>query len=579
MTRRRSRGEYIILASKMAKKFINEPSACVEEMVQGIVAAHSDRVVRLEGFHVLLHRQIATVKLSQVVLLSGGGSGHEPAHAGYIGDGMLSGAVLGGVFASPSIASIYAAIRAAAGPSGVLLIVKNYTGDRINFGQAALMARADLGVPVEMVVVADDSALPEGKGITGGRGVAGTVFVHKVAGAAAVAGLPLAEVAAAAREAAEAVRTLGTALTTCTVPGTAPSDRLDAQTMEMGLGIHGEPGMRQMPVAQSGAIAAEMLAVIWSRMGAQKPSKVALMVNNLGGTPTLEMYVMANDAVKFIKETLGVEPVRVLVGPFMTSLEMQGISLSLLNVDDPLLLSRLDAPTTAAAWHAPSTLAPQALPMVTLPPSAQADADGAVPSGAVGGSEEVPSALVRAVCTALDEAEPQLTEWDQVAGDGDCGITFQRGAKEVFAKVEGYPLSSGAATFGAVADSISASMGGTSGALLEIFFRAGKVHLLEKPNDFAGAFVKGSAAIQDIGGASEGMRTMLDALLPASRVLADSGDWKLAVEAAEAGAEATVSMKALAGRSNYISEELLATVPDPGAKAVAIAMRAGFAAI
>lgn len=563
----------------MAKKFINDPAACVEDMVQGIVAAHSDRLVRLEGFHVLLHRQISTVKMSQVTLLSGGGSGHEPAHAGFIGDGMLSGAVLGGVFASPSIASIYAAIRAAAGPSGVLLIVKNYTGDRINFGQAALMAQAELGVPVEMVCVADDSALPEGKGITGGRGVAGTVFVHKIAGAAAAAGLPLAAVAAAARDAAEAVRTLGTALTTCTVPGTAPSDRLSSNMMEMGLGIHGEPGMKQMPVAPSADIVAEMLGVVWGRMGSTKPKKVALLVNNLGGTPALEMYVVANDAVKFIKETLGAEPVRVLVGPFMTSLEMQGISLSLFNVDAPLTLSRLDAPTTAAAWLAPSTIPPTAVPAVALPPAAAAADGGDVGgSAAAAGPEVVPSAVLHAVCAALDGAESQLTAWDQVAGDGDCGITFQRGAKEVAGKISSYPLSSGAATFGALADSISASMGGTSGALLEIFFRAGKVRLLEDPTDFAGAFVKGSAAIKDIGGADEGYRTMLDALLPAAKVLADGGGWKAAVEAAEAGAEATMAMEALAGRSNYINKELLATVPDPGAKAVAIAMRSGLAA-
>lgn len=560
----------------MAKKFINEAPDCVEEMVQGILAVHSDRMVRLEGYHVLLHKDITTLKSAQVTLLSGGGSGHEPAHAGYIGDGMLSGAVLGGVFASPSIASIYAAICAAAGSHGVLLIVKNYTGDRINFGQAALMAKSELGIAVEMVVVADDSALPEGKGITGGRGVAGTVFVHKAAGAAAAAGLSLAAVAGVAREAANAVRTLGTALTTCTVPGTMPSDRLDSVTMEMGLGIHGEPGLKQMKVVPCAAIVSEMLQVIWDRMGPRKPEKVALLINNLGGTPLLEMYVVANDAVKFVKESLGADPVRVLVGPFMTSLEMQGVSLSLLAVDDPLLLARIDAPTNASAWLPPSTSSPEARPLINVAPAPAKFNDGdSSGTSSAKGAHGISVGVVNAICTALDDAETRLTAWDQVAGDGDCGITFKRGAKQVAASVTSYPLNDDAATFGAIADSISASMGGTSGALLEIFFRAGKVHLLENPRDFKGAFSEGSMAIKSIGGADEGMRTMLDALLPASRVLVAGGSWKNAVEAAEAGSKATMEMEALAGRSNYISKELLSTVPDPGAMAVAIALRAG----
>ena len=227
-------------------------------MVRGVTAVHADRLARLAGFHVLLHRDIEVLRENQVTLLSGGGSGHEPAHAGYIGDGMLSGAILGGVFASPSTSSVLAAIRAAAGPKGVLLIVKNYTGDRINFGQAALMAQSE-GIAVETVVVADDCALPPGKGITGGRGVAGTVLVHKIAGAAAASGADLAGVAAAARDAAELVKSLGTAMTTCTVPGTAPSNRLDSSTIEIGLGIHGEPGIRQSPWKPAAELAEEMV--------------------------------------------------------------------------------------------------------------------------------------------------------------------------------------------------------------------------------------------------------------------------------------------------------------------------------
>eukprot|EP00037_Helgoeca_nana_P030497 m.377545 g.377545 ORF g.377545 m.377545 type:complete len:239 (-) comp28206_c0_seq4:1591-2307(-) len=213
-------------------------------MVAGVLAT-TPSLRKVVGHNVLVRADIETIRCTQVTLISGGGSGHEPAHAGYIGAGMLSAAVLGGMFASPSVGAILAAIRTCTvrGAPGCLLIVKNYTGDRLNFGLALEKARAD-GLDVEMVVVADDCALPRDKGITGRRGVAGTVFVHKVAGAAAETGLPLDSVHAEAMSAADSVGTLGVALTTCTLPGQPVSDRLSGSKIEIGLGIHGESGIR-----------------------------------------------------------------------------------------------------------------------------------------------------------------------------------------------------------------------------------------------------------------------------------------------------------------------------------------------
>eukprot|EP01035_Chromulina_nebulosa_P031495 gene31495-41993_t len=209
------------------KKLLNRAEDCVFEASEGLLKLDT-RIKRLGALNVLVRADIEAVKLDSVTILTGGGSGHEPAHAGYIGDGMLSCAVLGNVFASPAVTAILAGIKCIAGPKGVLLIVKNYTGDRLNFGMAMERAK-QLGIKAMMVVVADDVALPEGKGITGGRGIAGTVFVHKVAGAMAARGASLEEVHAAAKAAAEQIGSLGVALTTCTLPGAlTSSSRLSA---------------------------------------------------------------------------------------------------------------------------------------------------------------------------------------------------------------------------------------------------------------------------------------------------------------------------------------------------------------
>ncbi len=326
------------------KKLINDPDRVVEEMLEGLVAIHPG-LQRLAGELVVIRADAEGVRARQVGLISGGGSGHEPAHAGYIGRGMLSAAVAGDVFTSPGPDAVFAAIRAVAGPRGALLIVKNYTGDRLNFGLAAERARAE-GITVEMVVVADDVALAGGGGHAGRRGLAGTILVHKVAGAVAEAGASLAEVAAEARDAASAVRTMGVALTPCTVPAAGqPGFSLGEAEVELGLGIHGEPGVRRVPIEPADALVDRLMGPILAEIAG---GRVVLLVNNLGGTPTMELAIVARHAIDVL-ERGGKRVERVYAGTFLSALEMAGVSLTVLPVDDQRL-ARLDAPTDAPAW-------------------------------------------------------------------------------------------------------------------------------------------------------------------------------------------------------------------------------------
>ena len=339
------------------KKLINRPEAVVEEMIEGLVAVHPGLGSGLPGQTVAgPRRRRLTVRGRRVALISGGGSGHEPAHAGYVGRGMLSAAVAGEVFTSPSPDAVLAAIRAVTGAPGALLIVKNYTGDRLNFGLAAEMARAD-GLRVEMVIVADDVALAASAENAGRRGLAGTIFVHKVAGAAAEAGAGLAEVAAEARAAAESVATMGVALTPCIIPAAGrPGFTLGTDEIELGLGIHGEPGVRRGPLEPADALVDRLLDAILAdacananarfRLGRGIP--VALLVNNLGATPNLELAIVARRAIAGL-EARGLVLERAIAGTFLSALEMAGVSLSVLRVDDARL-ARLDAPTDAPAW-------------------------------------------------------------------------------------------------------------------------------------------------------------------------------------------------------------------------------------
>mmetsp|Transcript_11759 Transcript_11759/g.25383 ORF Transcript_11759/g.25383 Transcript_11759/m.25383 type:complete len:618 (+) Transcript_11759:114-1967(+) len=608
------------------KKFLNDPSNAVDEFIAGLLLQYPNHLRKLANHHVLLHSSFATQQKSNhpnaksVSLLSGGGSGHEPSHAGFIGRNMLSGAILGGIFASPSVSSILAAIRAVTLPTsqggkGCLLIVKNYTGDRLNFGMACELANAE-GLAVKMVVVADDCALERKKGITGARGVAGTVLVHKAAGGAAGEGMDLDAVVGVAEAVAEGVGSMGVALGAVTIPGAEEvNDRLadtneeGENMMEIGLGIHGEAGLRQCSLMSCNEIAEEMLKAV-QNYGREVDSQIVplyeagdellVLVNNLGGTSNFEMSLLARSLVSQLEKEAGCKATRVLVGSFMTSFDMQGASVSILPLTGKSkdALSLIDADTDAPGWanvdawtngaiRPSGTEIDEVLGIASIE---SGTGTASLPPVLIDNFVDVACTILASSCKALIKAEPLLTKYDTIVGDGDCGITMERGAKEISQRLESgtLRLDHPSQLFADLADAVSASMGGTSGILLELMFRKASTSLLSSTDaegitssDMAEAFRSGVEAVSFYGGAQEGSRTMLDALVPASTVLlsgkggsaaANIGE---AAEAARKGVDATAAMDcAEAGRSNYLSKDVLRGTPDPGAVAVAVVLEA-----
>ena len=327
------------------KKLINEIDNIVDEMLDGMTAAYPQYVKRLDGLEVLVR---AGGSEGKVALVSGGGSGHEPAHGGFVGKGMLDGAVAGAVFTSPTPDQVYEAIMAANGGKGVLLVIKNYTGDVMNFEMAADMA-ADEGVEVEKVVVADDVAVENSTWTTGRRGIAGTIFVHKLAGACAEAGGDLAEVKRIAEKVIANVRSMGMAVDACTVPAAGkPSFDLAEDEIEIGIGIHGEPGVNREKISSVNEISDKLLAKILDEGIYNEGDEVAVMVNGMGGTPLMELFV-ANKHIAEVLAGKGIKIYKTLVGNYMTSLDMEGFSITLLKLDDELK-PLLDAPADTPAF-------------------------------------------------------------------------------------------------------------------------------------------------------------------------------------------------------------------------------------
>lgn len=323
------------------KKIINKPEDVVTEMLQGLVKAHPG-LVYTPGVEVISRKEPGC----QVGIVSGGGSGHEPAHAGYVGKGMLSAAVAGNVFASPSPDRVLEGIHLANTGKGVLLVIKNYSGDIMNFTMAQELAEME-DIPVRSVVVRDDVAVPDSTFSTGRRGIAGTVFVHKCAGAKAAAGGSLDEVADVAQKVADNVRSMGFAMTACTLPGVGtPGFVLAENEIEVGMGIHGEPGVEKTDIKPSREIARILVDKILNDYDFSD-GEVALMVNGLGGTPLMELYIVENDVQNYLADK-GIKVYRTYVGSYMTSLEMAGCSVSILKLDEELK-ELLDAPCDTPA--------------------------------------------------------------------------------------------------------------------------------------------------------------------------------------------------------------------------------------
>ncbi|MBL9073238.1 dihydroxyacetone kinase subunit DhaK [Tabrizicola sp.] len=529
------------------KQFVNRKENVVTEALDGLLRTGSGRLARLDGYpHIKVVLRTDWDK-SKVALVSGGGSGHEPAHAGFVGQGMLTAAVCGDVFASPSVDAVLAGILAVTGKPGCLLIVKNYTGDRLNFGLAAERARA-FGLKVSMVIVDDDVALPD---LPQARGVAGTLFVHKIAGAMAESGADLDTITAAAQTVIRGAISIGMSLDTCTVPGSPKEDRISAGKAELGLGIHGEAGIEQVDF--SGARSA-MQMVAEKLLPHAGPGDHVALLNNLGSTTPLEMSVLAEELAR---SPLGGK-VKWMIGPaaLMTSLDMHGFSVSLLPVDHAQVTS-LSAPVAPHAWPGLSPFGKVAVR--PLP-------DGLAPIQPVPSAHPARRALIERCCKALIAAESDLNQLDAKSGDGDTGSTLAGAARALQSALDRLPLADITQLYRAIGMELSQTMGGSSGVLLAIFFAAaGDASASGKT--WIDALSAGLDRVCQVGGASLGDRTMVDALAPALAALEDGV--KAAARAARKGADATAQMtRANAGRASYLAPEKLKGHNDPGAEGV-----------
>ncbi len=533
-------------------QFMNAKETLVVDSLDGFLRTGGGaNLAKLDGFPYIKVIVRTDHKPSRVAIISGGGSGHEPAHAGFVGKGMLTAAVCGEVFASPSVDAVLAGIMAVTGKGGCLLVVKNYTGDRLNFGLAAEKARA-LGKKVEVVVVGDDVSIV---GNPRPRGVAGTLFVHKIAGHLAEKGASLAQVTEAARKVAASTVSFGISLSSCTIPGVGLEDRVPAGKAELGLGIHGEPGIEMVDFTG----AKQAAAILTEKLFAAVPNakSYALLLNNLGSTTPLEMGVIANEVLS----SASAKKIKLVVGPapLMTALDMHGISASLLPLDEEFeaaLISKA-GPT---AW--PQAQAPVKPTVVATPQLLK--------SKTVKASANLPlRALMDHACDLLVANEAALNELDAKIGDGDTGSTMAGAARNLKAALPKMPLADLAPFFTSVSEALTKTMGGSSGVLLAILFAAA-ASKAETGNDWAQSLQAGMNRMMEYGGAKPGDRTMIDAMEPALAALVARGSIADAATAARKGADATAKMtSSKAGRSSYMSAQNLADVVDPGAEAVA----------
>ncbi|POF29631.1 dihydroxyacetone kinase subunit DhaK [Roseibium marinum] len=530
------------------KQFINSKETLVTEAIDGTLRTAGGRLARLDGYPHIKVVVRTDWDRSKVALVSGGGSGHEPSHAGFVGQGMLTAAVCGEVFASPSVDAVLAGILAVTGKAGCLLIVKNYTGDRLNFGLAAERARA-FGLKVKMVIVDDDVALPD---LPQARGVAGTLFVHKIAGALADQGADLETVSEAAQRVIRGAISIGMSLDTCTIPGSPKEARIEKGKAELGLGIHGEAGVEQVDFSNAKAA----MAMVVDRLAPSlTPGPHVAILNNLGGTTPLEMAVLAEELTL---SRIGGQ-IRWLIGPaaMMTSLDMHGFSVSLLPVSKTDEAA-LQAPV--APWVWPGCLALGPVSILPLP-------DGLAPIQPLPSKNADMRGFIENCCNILIAAEADLNALDAKSGDGDTGNTLATAARALIKALDRLPLADLTQLYRAIGLELSQTMGGSSGVLLAIFFAAAG-DASSSGRNAIGALKAGLDRIMQVGGAQPGDRTMIDALMPALNAL-EKGIGEAAREARQ-GADATARItRARAGRASYVSEANLSGHNDPGAEAVA----------
>lgn len=576
------------------KKIMNQPETLVREMCNGLVMAHPN--LEFNSKYKIIKKK--EINKDKVTLISGGGSGHEPAHAGFIGKGMLDVAVCGDVFASPSQIQVYQGIKSSESHKGTLLIIKNYSGDIMNFKNAAHLASED-GIEVDFVKVDDDIAVEDSLYTVGKRGVAGTVFVHKIAGAAAEQGLSLSEVKEAAQKAIDHTRSIGFAFTSCTVPAKGtPTFTLKDNEMEYGVGIHGEPGIRREEMVSADELANRMVTALLENLKIDPGSEheVAVLINGFGGTPLQELYLLNNSVMRELASRSN-KVYKVFVGNYMTSIDMAGASVSIMKMDDQLkqLLSAA-CETPALVVHEPfeqvnytEVVVPEAAGSTSVSYTCETDHQFArVENNSFSLNNVI--YLIDKMSEIIIEKEIPFCELDAHAGDGDFGMSVAKGFKQL--KTEWHDIITNHTTdVGDFLDACSLIImehcGGASGPIWGSAFRAASKNVGHKQelsmDEFAqmmAAVVKG---IQDTGersfgrGAVVGDKTLIDALIPYAQSWANSvisGDdikvaSKKAAEAAVEGAKQTEAIVARMGRAGTVGERSIG-YPDAGAYAIGV---------
>ncbi|WP_180170048.1 dihydroxyacetone kinase subunit DhaK [Acinetobacter sp. YH12027] len=565
------------------KKLMNGAENIVIEMCKGFVLAHPE--LAFNESHKIISRK---EKHNNVALISGGGSGHEPAHAGFVGTGMLDAAVCGDVFASPSQIQVYKALQHVATDKGVLMIIKNYSGDMMNFQNGAALATED-GIKVDYVKVADDIAVKDSLYTVGRRGVAGTVFVHKIAGAAASKGLELADVKAIAQKAADNVISLGFAYSSCTVPAKGtPTFTLADDEMEYGVGIHGEPGIRREKILPSKKMAQRIVDDLFLDRPDMK--EVAVLVNGFGSTPLQELYVFNHDVCEHLARK-GIKIYRTFVGNYMTSIDMNGASVSLLAVDDELK-TYLDAAANTPAFKMDGSAA-QPLTFATKNAATEAVVNTQVetqPEHAVISNEQFTIENMRYVVDVMSACiirnEVPFCELDAHAGDGDFGMSVAKGFKQLKREWQSLIQAQQMDKF-----MLNCSMiimehcGGASGPIWGSAFRAAAKSIQGKSvlttADFAEMLQAAVKGIQTTGersfgrGAVVGDKTLIDALVPCADSWSAHTDksfkenFVLGAKAAVQGAENTKEIVARMGRAGTVGDRSLG-YPDAGAHGLGV---------
>ncbi|KAI1475410.1 dihydroxyacetone kinase [Daldinia eschscholtzii] len=566
-----------------ARHFINDPTLLVNSALESLTLTNPS--VALDAENKIVYKRPSNGP-SQVSIISGGGSGHEPSFGAFVGSGLLSAAVAGTIFASPSAEQIRRAITSRVDTNkGVLVTVMNYTGDVLNFGMAVEKAKAD-GLNVEMVIVGDDVGVGrERGGKVGRRGIAGTVLVHKIAGALAAQGRSLEEVYKVAKLTAANLVSVGASLDHVHVPGRAvgsnAAESLQEGEVEIGMGIHNEAGSGRKKVNLP-ELVGTMLSQLLDQNDKDRAflnvnsNEIVLLVNNLGGVSVLELGGITTEVVKQLKSSWGIQPVRILSGTYMTSLNGLGFSISLLNVVNtdiggPSMIQLLDYPCEATGWSAPIQKTTWEEKNVATRENGVGPGHSIKQSGLKANGALFNDALASGL-RAIIAAEPEVTRYDTVVGDGDCGIGLKRGAEAVLSHLKEKPATGDVVVdLARIVTIVENAMDGTSGALFAIFLNA-LVHSLRtlapgeaSPQIWAAALKQSCDALSRYTPARPGDRTLIDALYPFVEVLGKTGDLKKAAEASKQAAEDTKGMKPSLGRAVYVGGTGFEQVPDPGA--------------